>query len=102
MTGARRTARPLWQARSPVERDGGYRMPDGCGGTHAAALARAGHFPVQRQRAGLPPHKRQVPLRDPTPGSPGTSRSPVPPLGESALCSDAGWGRTARRAVAHC
>ncbi len=34
-------------------------------GTHAAAVARAGHFPVQRQRAGLPPPSGGSPSASP-------------------------------------
>jgi hypothetical protein len=60
MPGAGRTARPLLQARSPGERDGGVRLAAGAG-DGAAAVARAVRRQALRQRATLPPPSGETP-----------------------------------------
>ena len=94
MPGARRTAQPLLQARSPecVTTGTARRRVRGNG---VAAAARAGARQRLRQRARLPPHSGE------TPGYPSRQRrgtlacSRTPLVDPRALPTEPGQGRTA-------
>jgi hypothetical protein len=79
MSGARRTARRLLQARPPRVRDGGCWLRRVAGADRVAAAARAGALPRKRQRARLPPTSGGCPPLNHAANGPAPGRSYIPP-----------------------